>query len=155
MYKTPLVEKSIQAALERKFSEEEFSDCYIVEIQVDKSEKVVVYIDSDGPLTLGKCQKISRFLEKEIEEKKWLGEKYTLEVSSPGTERPLLTERQYRKNIGRNIHIQCMDDSILEGKLLNVDEANITILEALKKEEKQHVLPYNKIKEAKILLSFK
>lgn len=153
--KTTLIEKSIRKALEQKFSEQEYEDCFVVEITISKGNKVIAYIDCDGPLTLKKCQKISRFLEKEIEDNQWLGEKYTLEVSSPGTDRPLLELRQYKKNIGRNIRITDPDDIIVQGKLVTVEDSGIEILEKLKKEEKRHVLPFDKIKEAKILVSFK
>jgi ribosome maturation factor RimP len=153
--KTTLVEKSVREALKRKFSEEEYEDCFVVEINISKGNKVIAYIECDGPLTLRKCQTISRYLEKEIEENQWLGEKYTLEVSSPGTDRPLIEYRQYQKNVGRNIKITDQEDTVVKGKLVVVEEKGIEVLEKLKKEEKQHVLPFNKIKEAKILVSFK
>jgi len=153
--KTTLIEKSIRKALDEKFSEEEYKDCFVVEIVISKGNKVVAFIECDGPLTLKKCQAISRYLEKLIEENKWLGEKYTLEVSSPGIDRPLLEFRQYKKNIGRNIRIRDHEGGEVKGKLEIVDENGIEVLEKLKKEEKRHVLPFNKIKEAKILVSFK
>ncbi len=150
-----MVEKSIVEALERKFEESEFNDCYVVEVDKPSGNKVVVYIDSDSVLTLKKCQIISRYLEKEIEKNKWLGERYTLEVSSPGIDRPLVLMRQYVKNIGRMIKVDTEEGDGIEGILKHATPEQIGVLVKIKKEEKLYSIPMNKIKRARIRVSFK
>ena len=147
-----MIERLLSEALKEKFLEEEMADCYLVEIVTKKNDKVEVYIDSDGSLPIKKCQKVSRFLEKKIEENNWLGEKYTLEVSSPGVGRPLKLKRQYVKNVGRRIKITNEEDEVTEGKLINVEEDLIKVEEGNGKIKEFQM---QQIKTAKILVSFK
>jgi ribosome maturation factor RimP len=150
-----MIEKLLSDALTTKFTEEEYNDYYLVEIVVKKNDKIEVYIDSDTVLNLRNCQRISRHLEHLIEENGWLGEKYTLEVSSPGVDRPLKLHRQYKKNIGRRIRVINDEDETMEGKLTAVTEDSITVIKKEKKKEEELILPIDKIKKAKILVSFK
>lgn len=76
--------------LEEKYSSDEmFADCFTVEIELKPGNKLFIYADSDSGLSLLKCQKLSRYVEHQLDENGWLGEMYGIEVSSPGIERPL------------------------------------------------------------------
>ncbi|MEL6124206.1 MAG: ribosome maturation factor [Bacteroidota bacterium] len=153
-----MIEKKLVALLESRFEEEDLRDCYVVEVLAKKGQKVEVFVDSDGALTLDKCRIISRYLENHIEEKGWLGEKYTLDVSSPGIDRPITLLRQYRKNLGRKIRVKVHSEEgekRVEGILHKVDEENIAVIEKRKKEEIVHHVDFDQIIEAKILISFK
>ena len=91
------LEEKIVELLEEKFKEEEFADCFLIEIKLHKHNKLDIFLDSDTGITFQKCQRISRYLESYIDEGGWLGEKYVIEVSSPGLTRPLKLRRQYFK----------------------------------------------------------
>ena len=54
---------------------------------------------------------------------------FSLEVSSPGVGEPLKLHRQYKKNIGRSMHVVMNDGSVKEGKLTTVSEEEIMIEE--------------------------
>jgi len=101
--------EQIIALLDKKFEEEDFNDCFLVEAHHNNS-KLELFIDSDSNITFTKCRKISRYLESFIDENGWLGEKYTLDVSSPGITRPLKFKRQYVKNIGRKMEIKLKEE---------------------------------------------
>ena len=148
-----MIERLLSEALTTKFDEDDYSDYYLVDIVVKKNDKVEVYIDSDSSLSIRNCQRISRYLEHLIEENGWLGEKYTLDVSSPGVDRPLKLKRQYKKNIGRMIRIVTDEEETIEGRLKEVQEDQIMISIGKKKEEFN--LEFDKIRKAKILVSFK
>jgi len=90
-----------------------------------------------------------------LDEKQYFGEKYTLDVSSPGIDRPLTFYRQYLKNIGRNVKVVLNDDSIQEGKLVKVEESEIQILIKEKKKETESMIQMNDIKEIYVQISFK
>jgi len=122
-----LIVNELTRLLDLKFEEEDFNDCYIYEITANAANKVVVYIDADGYLDFRKCQQISRYLEEHIDENGWLGEKYTLDVSSPGVEKPLKFKRQYIKNIGRNINVITTEDEQFLGELKSVRDEDIVI----------------------------
>lgn len=147
-----MIERLLSEALSEKFQEEGLTDCFLVDIVIKKNDKVEVYIDSDTNLPIAKCQKVSRFLEMKIEENGWLGEKYTLDVSSPGTDRPLKLKRQYVKNIGRRIRITNLEEEISEGKLIEANQETISVQVAKDKVEE---IQMDTIKNAKILVSFK
>ena len=157
-----MVERKIEELLKEKFKEEEFSDCFVVEIQQNNS-KVSVFVDSDSNITFEKCRKLSRYLETFIDENKWLGEKYTLDVSSPGIERPLKFLRQYQKNIGRKLEVTPKEEKKITGTLVEADEEGILIEEKKRvKEGKKKVskviqtkLAFDEIRKAVVKISFK
>src|SRR5690625_6104146 len=64
---------------------------------------------SDSGMTLAKCQAFSRHIESYLDETLVLGEKYELDVSSPGLDRPLKLVRQYHNNIGRDLKVWLED----------------------------------------------
>ncbi len=156
-----MIEHKIAGVLEKLFVEEEFVDCFLVEIKESQDgRKLEVFIEADTTLTLGRCQRISRRIEKEIEENRWMPEAYLLEVSSPGVGNPLVLKRQYVKNIGRMIEIVMTDGESKKGKLTEVIEEGVTVVEAAhgkakkKVEEKIYTINFDQIKTAKIKVSF-
>jgi ribosome maturation factor RimP len=155
-----VIEKNIEQLLLTKFEEEEYSDCYIIEI-LQNNMKLQIFLDSDSDMNFTKCRKISRYLEEQIDEHQWMGEKYTLEVSSPG-DRPLKFPRQYKKNIGRTIEVLTNEDEKVNGEMIEVNEEGIVveykvrIKEGKKKrtEMMQTPVAFDNIKKAKIKFSF-
>lgn len=158
-----MIELQIESLLAAKFQEEEFQDCFLIEVNHHPGNKLEVFIDSDSGVTFEKCQKISRYLEGILDEKSWLGDNYVLEVSSPGIGRPLKLWRQYKKNTGRSLEITLDDGSRKEGKLAEVQEDQIVLAELLvekegkKKVKKQVLTPvtFESIKKAIVKISFK
>lgn len=155
------VKEQILNLLKQKFEEEEFNDCFLVELNHNNA-KLEVFVDSDSFINFEKCRKISRYLEKEIDENGWLGEKYILEVSSPGLSRSLVFKRQYIKNIGRNLEVKQKDDTKISGALIKVEEdkifleENVWIKEGNKKVDKilTHEIPLESIEKAFVKISF-
>ena len=158
-----MIVEALTELLETKFEEAEFNDCYIYEITADLAKKLVVYIDSDSYLDFKKCQQISRYLEGHIDEAGWLGEKYTLEVSSPGLEKPLRFKRQYIKNIGRTINVETIDETNFKGTLKSVrgDDIVIEYKERIKEGKKKKTvtrtvpIAFENIKKTTVEISFK
>lgn len=157
------IEEKINHLLADKFQEAEFSDCFLVGLELHKDNKLDVFVDSDSGLSLDKCRQISRYLESFIDEENWFGEKYTLEVSSPGLSKPLKLIRQYKKNIGRELEVTLEDDSGKTGELKVVTDTSITLEEIVvikegKKKKKmllQSEIPFESIKKALVVISFK
>ena len=156
------IEEKIHELLAAKFAEEGFQDCFLVDFHLSAANKLEVFVDCDSGLTLEKCQRISRFLEHDFDEAGWLGEHYTLEVSSPGLGRPFKLQRQYAKNIGRKVEVTLADGSTKTGPLVAAGDASFTIQETVtvlegkkkKKMEVQTELPYDGVKKTMIVISF-
>ena len=155
------ITEQIESLLAEKFEEEEFSDCFLIEIK-HHNKKLEVFIDSDTGVTFDTCQRVSRYLEHRIDEAGWLGDDYVLEVSSPGVGRPLMMKRQYPRNIGRKLEISLKEGGSHAGKLLAAGEDAITIEEEIKKKEGkknvrmmvQTTIPFDAIKKAVVKVSF-
>jgi ribosome maturation factor RimP len=68
-------------------------------------------IDHQSPasgqgVTLGDCARVSRAVEGFLDDRGDIGERYVLEVSSPGVERPLVKQRDYQRFAGKEVAIK-------------------------------------------------
>ncbi|PHN03992.1 ribosome assembly cofactor RimP [Flavilitoribacter nigricans] len=157
------MEAKIYDLLDEKFAEEEFTDCFLIELKLHANNKLDIFIDSDTGITFDRCRKISRYLESYLDESGWLGERYTLEVSSPGVSRPLQLLRQYPKHIGRKLKVKLKDGSELEGTLTEVGDDQITLERKVVERQgkrKKHMkvsteIPFGDIDGALVQISFK
>lgn len=132
---------------------------FLVEIKIKPTNNIKVYIDGDKGISIEKCVYFNRRLYKKIEEAGMFPSgDFSLEVSSPGVDKPLKLHRQYLKNIGRNIEVTFNDGSKKEGKLLQATNNDI-ILEQVngkgkKAEIQQLVIPFSNIKTTTVQIQF-
>lgn len=91
------------------------------------------YIDKEGGVTIDDCEAVSREFSPMLDEKNFIDDVYTMEVSSPGLGRPLRRERDYEKSVGRELEIhtyKAVDgDKIFFGILTAYDKDTVTIRE--------------------------
>lgn len=120
-----------KAALIEQLLDEILSDeaeYFKVKFKVKPTNNFKIYIDGDNGITIDKCIKINRALYKKIEEQELYPEgDFSLEVSSPGVDEPLVNIRQYKKNIGRKVEVLFNDETNKVGKLLEVNETGIIV----------------------------
>src|ERR1700739_884200 len=84
----------------------EGTDIFIVNIKVKPVNNIKVYLDADSGFSIDKCTAVNRRFYVILEGVNMFPDgDFSLEVSSPGVDEPLLQMRQYRKNIGRKITI--------------------------------------------------
>lgn len=151
----------IEILVDKGLNELELKDCFLVDVNIHK-QKLEIFIDSDDQVTFSKCKRLSRYIEAVLDEEKWLGESYTLEVSSAGVGRPLKFPRQYKKNIGRQIEVKSNAGETYKGVLSEVSSKSIKVvwvekeMQGKKKVtiEKQIILKLEDIEIAKIKVSF-
>ena len=67
---------------------------------------VRAYVDTEGGITLDECARLSRRLEETLEAAGIVPERYVLEVSSPGVERPLTKRSHYERHRGEEIAVR-------------------------------------------------
>ena len=83
---------------------------FIVKISIRPINNISVFIDGDNGVTIEKCVQLNRALYKKIVETGVCKDgEFSLEVSSPGVDEPLLLPRQFVKNIGRNVEVEMLD----------------------------------------------
>lgn len=92
-----------------------------------------LYIDKEGGVSLDDCQMVSEALNDILDEKDFIKGKYIFEVSSPGIDRPLKTDRDFQRYKGEDVEVHLyapVDNSkIFIGKLVGKDDSNIIIVE--------------------------
>jgi len=139
----------------------DWNDCYIVEVKISASKKIEVYLDRDEGISFEICRKVSRYIEEKIDTSLEFGEKYTLEVSSPGIGSPLKLLKQYYKNIGRKVVVKTLDSTVTKGVMKEVSDDFILVeVTSGKKNSKKKIITEKKIEmndimETKIAVSFK
>ena len=89
----------------------------IVEVELKKEGPdwyLRLYIDKEGGITITDCQTVSEEMSELLDETDPIEQSYIFEVSSPGIDRPLKTDRDFEKNNGKLIEIKLF--SPLDGK---------------------------------------
>lgn len=91
------------------------------------------YIDKPGGITIDDCEVISRALSDELDAKDFIKEAYILEVSSPGLSRPLKKDKDFDRNMGKEVEVKTyrMIDRRKDftGELKAYDKETVTIME--------------------------
>lgn len=132
---------------------------FLVSVKIKPTNNIKIFLDGDQGLPIEKCVYFNRKLYKMIEEAGIYPEgEFSLEVSSPGIDEPLKLTRQYQKNIGRTIQVVFTDDTIKEGVLETVAEADIIIQCTTGKGKKaiteQVLIPFSNIKSTTVQIKF-
>jgi len=81
----------------------------LVEVEYTRAGRSMVlrvFMDKPGGVTLDDCSELSRELSQLLDVEDIIREHYTLEVSSPGLDRPLKREEDYRRYAGRIVKIR-------------------------------------------------
>jgi ribosome maturation factor RimP len=153
-----LVEKIKTLAIEKLAANPSQFIVDVIASQRKGPQKVLIVIDGDNGVTIDDCADLSRELSKSLDELAWLDQSYSLEVSTPGLDQPLVLLRQFKKNIGRGLKVKTQTE-IVEGKLTEVSEEKINLLQEIgsgkKKETKTVEIPFSSIEKAFVLVSFK
>jgi len=152
------VEKRVTELVEEKISDR--PELFLVEVKLLPGNKLIIHVDGDQGISIQDCAAISRHVGFHLEEENTIEKAYNLEVSSPGVGEPLKLQRQYEKNIGRELSVKVTGGDIMEGKLLDVNEQSITIEAKVKEKGKkaqlvETSLDFSNIIETKVLISFK
>ena len=64
------------------------------------------YIDKEGGITVDDCEVVSRAFSEKLDEEDFIDTAYIMEVSSPGLGRPLKKEKDYLRNMGKELEIR-------------------------------------------------
>lgn len=90
-----------------------------------------LFIDKEGGITIDDCQVVSEELSEKLDEVDPIDHSYIFEVSSPGIERPLKNERDYKRNLNKILEIKFYEPmfgkKVIEGKLVDYDEDQVKI----------------------------
>ena len=152
------IEEKVTKLVQEKLAEK--PDLFLVDVKMHSNGKLMVLIDGDSGLGIDDCVQVSRHVGFHLEEENVIDTPYNLEVSSPGIDHPLISPRQYAKNIGRTLTIKMKNGIKREAVLSSMTEDAIVIEEVIKEKGKkaetvESVIPIDQITETKVLISFK
>lgn len=117
-----------------------------IEAKVTKSPYVTFYIDTDDGVDLDTCEKFHNAIDPVLDEADISGgAAYTLNVSSPGLDRPFKTDRDFERHLGCEVEVKLYapikGKKFFECTLVGYDGKNVT----LKDGENEFVLPLSRI----------
>jgi ribosome maturation factor RimP len=133
----------------------------LVEIEYVKEGKswfLRVYIDKDNGVDIEDCGLVSEKLSEKLDELDPIPHNYFLEVSSPGAERPLKKDKDFQRAIGKNVFIKTYEpidgEKSFEGELLEFNGQHLKIEMKIKTRKKTIEIPYEKVANARLAVSF-
>ena len=87
-----------------------------------------VVVDSDRGVSLDDAAAVSRELSAALDTVAVMGDfPYTLEVSSPGVDRPLTDRRHWRRAVGRLVRVAVADSGPVVGRIISADADGVTL----------------------------
>ena len=127
-----------------------------VHVATPGSHRIVTCIvDGDASLNLDQVTSVSRVISELLDEAAFMGETpFTLEVTSPGVDRPLTQPRHFAKNVSRLLKIIKLDGSEVTGRILSNTDKDVTLTVAVKKETREEVITLADIKRAVVEIEF-
>jgi ribosome maturation factor RimP len=89
---------------------------------------VRVVVDHDGGIDLDAVAEVSRVVSDVLDASDATGSTpYTLEVTSPGVDRPLTEARHWRRAVGRLVSVPVRDGGTVTGRVRGADDASVTL----------------------------
>ena len=113
-----------------------------------------IYIDHENGILVDDCEKVSRQVSGVLDVEDPISSEYTLEVSSPGMDRPLFSLDQYAAHAGELVKIKLRSPfegrRNFQGLLRGVEEQDVVVLI----EDREFLLPIELIDKANIIPRF-
>jgi ribosome maturation factor RimP len=137
----------------------EASELELVDVDLFRAghrEVIRVYLDCVGGISLGQCAEASRKLSDLLEADDLFQLAYTLEVSSPGLDRPLRTPRDWARRVGEYVRVHLSEPvegkRTWIGKLVRSGEENAVVVSD--KTQQEIEIPYRAVQLARVDVRF-
>lgn len=92
----------------------------VLAVELLSPARFCVYVDHPDGVDLALCERVTRLLDRYRED-------WTIDVSSPGPERPLRRPQHFRRAIGGTVKLKTADARRLRGTLLAADDDAVTV----------------------------
>ena len=132
-------------------------DCELWGIECQRAGRfmtVRLFIDKEGGVTVDDCADVSRQVSAILDVEDPIADKYNLEVSSPGLDRPLFTLQQFERYIGQDIivhlRIPVMERRKWQVKLERIENDMVTLIV----DGQEQVLVFGNIQKANVVAKF-
>ncbi len=116
-----ITKEKIQLLIDEKL---EGTDFFIVDIDISTANKISVEMDGDNGFPISECINFSRQIEGNLDREV---EDFSLEVSSPGLNKPFRLTRQYLKNLNKTVLVKSAEGVDVKGLLTYADDTKISV----------------------------
>jgi ribosome maturation factor RimP len=135
--------ESLQTEIERRIAESD-PEVEVLLAEVDSSGTLRLFIDHPGGVTLALCEHVSGLLND-------YRDRYSLEVSSPGQDRPLTKPQHYTRFLGRHARVRLREardgHKSVTGELVGASDTDVTIAA----QEGVVTIPYEQIARSNLV----
>jgi ribosome maturation factor RimP len=115
--------EQIQNTIEDRLRDQE-PNVELLSLERPASERLLLVIDRPGGVDIALCERVTGLLRD-------LLESYSLEVSSPGPERPLTKPEHFRRYLGRRVRVRTREEvaghKSFTGRLTGADEESVSV----------------------------
>jgi ribosome maturation factor RimP len=115
--------QELQQSIEERLAQAE-PGVEVIALERPAAERLRLYIDSSNGVDLALCERVTRHLRDLLEQ-------YTLEVSSPGPERPLTKPEHFRSYLGRRVKVKTREEieghRSFTGTLTEADDGSVCV----------------------------
>ncbi len=126
-----------------------------IEYQSKTSPSVLrIYIDKPGGVGLQDCTRVSKHASALLDEEDFIPRRYVLEVSSPGIERPLFKEADYRRFVGKEIRLITTETIEDRRKFTGLIRTFSEGILKLVLDGETYQIPFSKIRKANLVHRF-
>jgi ribosome maturation factor RimP len=116
---------------------------------------ITCIVDGQTPLNLDQVTSVSRNISELLDTAEFMGETaFTLEVTSPGVDRPLTLARHWQKNINRLVRVVHLDGSVTAGRITSAESTHAILVEDIKGKSKEHTVVFTDVKRATVEIEF-
>jgi len=123
------------------FTIKRVSDQTIIQLLIDKKNRI----------NLDECASANRVISRILEEENLISDKYLIDVSSPGLDRPFKERADFKRVVGQEIDVwlneKVLDKVFISGKLKNIAEDSIIIEDS---KSNKLAIPLNAVNKAKL-----
>ncbi|BAX91878.1 ribosome maturation factor RimP [Mycobacterium shigaense] len=116
--------------------------------------RIMVVADGDTALDLDTIATLSRSAATLLDDLNDIDDRYVLEVSSPGIDRPLTTEKHFRRARGRKVELTLSDGSALTGRIGRTHPGAVSLVVRAGSKLAVRAIPFDDITKAVVQVEF-
>ena len=114
------LDEALESAIIAKIAELGFETYEIKYFSAGGKKILRIFADSDEGISLDQCAMISRGVSEYLDDTDFGGNAYTLEVSSPGLDRPLVTPKDFRRLLDKKVQVRFRNDAGKQKKVSGI-----------------------------------
>jgi ribosome maturation factor RimP len=92
----------------------------VLAVELTSPERFIVYVDHVGGVDHALCERVTNVLRDYLRD-------YSVDVSSPGIERPLRKRAHFDSVVGRRVALRTQERSRVRGKVVSAGERSVTV----------------------------